>query len=81
MYSHIHWKNTQCCSETLCFSDAQIKQILYSCAGAGPFVAVVLFCVVFCALKNSVSPDYKLPQIITFAESSPFLPDFLNNQY
>ena len=43
MYSHIHWKNTQCCSKAPCFSDAQIKQDLYSCAGTGPFVASVLF--------------------------------------
>ena len=27
----------------LCFSDAQIKQDLYSCAGTKPFVAFVLF--------------------------------------
>ena len=43
MYSHIYWKNTLCCSKALCFSFAEIKQDLNSNAGAGPFVASVLF--------------------------------------
>ena len=65
MYSHTHWKNTQCCSKALCFSDVQIKQDLYSCAGTRPFVAFLIL-IIFCSLNQS---SFKLPHIITFAKS------------
>ena len=44
LWGHVfsHSLEEYCC-KTLCFSDAQIKQYLYSCAGTRPFVSFVLF--------------------------------------